>query len=99
MTGRIELQLKLYPALPQDWQRRVRCNPRTWDDTVMCIDLGNCEKVLSDALNGVAWKDDKQLRRIVLERAEPDGVARVEATIIAMAPPASPQADLLGEAA
>ena len=99
LKGRIELGLVLYPQLPQDWQRRARCNPQTWDDTVQCIDLGNCEKVLSDALNGIAWIDDKQLRRIVLERAEPDGVARVEVRITRMAVPASPQGDLLGAAA
>lgn len=35
------------------------------------LDLGNTEKVVSDALNGVAWKDDKQLVRILLEIADP----------------------------
>jgi crossover junction endodeoxyribonuclease RusA len=35
------------------------------------IDLGNAEKVLSDALNGIAWTDDKQLERILLEVADP----------------------------
>jgi crossover junction endodeoxyribonuclease RusA len=49
------------------------------------MDLGNCEKVLSDALNGIAWLDDKQLRRIVLERCEPDDRgARVEIEIDAV---------------
>lgn len=35
------------------------------------LDLGNTEKVLSDALNGIAWTDDKQLERILLEVADP----------------------------
>ena len=35
------------------------------------LDLGNTEKVLSDALNGIAWTDDKQLVRILLEVADP----------------------------
>jgi crossover junction endodeoxyribonuclease RusA len=35
------------------------------------IDLGNCEKIASDALNGVAWIDDKQLVKIVLELGKP----------------------------
>lgn len=72
LGGRIVLRVELYPHRPQDWQRRQRKDPETWDDTVQCIDLGNCEKVLSDALNGVAWDDDSQLRRIVLERMPPD---------------------------
>jgi crossover junction endodeoxyribonuclease RusA len=33
--------------------RSARRDPHTWDDTVQCIDTGNCEKVLSEALNGV----------------------------------------------
>lgn len=34
------------------------------------LDLGNVEKVLSDAFKGVAWNDDVQLHRIVLELCE-----------------------------
>jgi crossover junction endodeoxyribonuclease RusA len=66
------VRIRLYPARPQDWAKRAQRNPDTWDDDVRCIDLGNAEKVLSDALNGIAWIDDKQLRRIELERCEPD---------------------------
>jgi crossover junction endodeoxyribonuclease RusA len=99
IEGRIAIALQLYPQRPQDWVKRARRDPLTWDDDVRCIDLGNCEKVLSDALNGVAWVDDKQHRRILLERMEPDGEARVVVTIEALALPASPQADLLALAA
>lgn len=81
LQGRVSLHVKLFPQRPQDWARRAAKNPDGWDDDVRCIDLGNCEKVLSDALNGIAWNDDKQLRRIVLERCEPDGEARLEVTI------------------
>lgn len=88
IEGRVALTVRLFPHLPKDWQRRARKDPETWDDTVQCIDLGNCEKVLSDALNGVAWLDDKQHRRIVLERMPPDdGGARLEVEIEALAPP------------
>lgn len=72
LAGRVSLSIKLYPNLPQDWAKRARKDPYFWDDTVQCIDLGNCEKVLCDALNGIAWHDDKQLRHIVLERMVPD---------------------------
>lgn len=82
LDGRVTLLVRLYPERPQDWAKRARQQPDSWDDTVRCIDLGNCEKVLSDALNGIAWVDDKQLRRIVLERCEPDEQgARVEVEI------------------
>ena len=81
-AGRVHLTIRLYPHRPQDWAKRARKDPYTWDDTVQCIDLGNCEKVLSDALNGVAWVDDKKHRRILQERCEPDEKgARVEVEI------------------
>lgn len=95
IAGRVALTVRLFPHLPKDWQRRQRKDPETWDDTVQCIDLGNCEKVLSDALNGVAWRDDSQHRRIVLERMPPDERgARVEIEIASLAP-ASAQPELL----
>lgn len=85
LTGRVAVTLRLYPQRPQDWAKRARKNPDAWDDDVRCIDLGNAEKVLSDALNGIAWVDDKQLRRIELVRCEPDEHgARVEVTIEAL---------------
>lgn len=96
---RVALHLQLYPARPLNWARRARKDPAGWDDEVRCIDLGNCEKVVSDALNGVAWVDDRQHRRIVLERMEPDGEARVVVTIEPLARALLPQLDLLGEAA
>lgn len=72
LDGRVALRVDLFPERPADWAKRAQKNPDAWDDDVRCIDLGNCEKVLSDALNGIAWIDDKQLRRIYLERQEPD---------------------------
>lgn len=96
LQGRIALHVQLYPQRPQDWARRAKREPLTWDDDVRCIDLGNAEKVLSDALNGVAWLDDKQHRRILLERMEPDdGGARMVVRIEQLALPAGPQASLL----
>jgi crossover junction endodeoxyribonuclease RusA len=45
-------------------------------------DLGNCEKVLSDALQAAGLiPDDNQLHRIVLERLPVDGDGRVEITL------------------
>jgi crossover junction endodeoxyribonuclease RusA len=99
LLGRISLQVQLYPPRPQDWARRARRNPLAWDDDVRCIDLGNAEKVLSDALNGIAWLDDKQHRRILLERMEPDGDARVVVRIQELALAQSLHGDLLGAAA
>lgn len=82
LDGRVELTLRLYPQRPQDWAKRAQRDPDTWDDDVRCIDLGNCEKVLEDALNGIAWVDDSQIRETHKFRCEPDEHgARVEVTI------------------
>jgi crossover junction endodeoxyribonuclease RusA len=96
IEGRVELRVQLYPQRPQDWQTRQRKHGAAWDDTVRCIDLDNANKVLLDALKGVAIVDDAWVRRIVAERMEPDaGDARVVVTITALATE-QPQADLLG---
>jgi crossover junction endodeoxyribonuclease RusA len=72
LVGRLVLEVDLYPHRPLDWAKRARIDPVYWADTVQCIDLGNCEKVLSDALNGSVFVDDGQLHRIVLQRMDPD---------------------------
>ena len=85
IVGRVALDIRLYPKRPQDWAKRVKKSPLTWDDDVMCIDLDNANKVLFDALKGVAIDDDKWVRRLTAERMEPDGEARVVVTIRALA--------------
>lgn len=88
ITGRIALTVRMYPQRPQDWAKRAAKNPDSWDDDVRSIDLDNALKVLLDALKGVAFDDDKWVRRIDAERCEPDGEARVEVTIVAITTPA-----------
>lgn len=95
-SGRIQLEAQLYPHRPLDWERRVRKFGATWDDSVQCIDLGNAEKVMSDALQGIVFADDCMYRRIVLDRMEPDEKGeRLVVRITPLALPASPQATLL----
>ena len=74
LSGRIRLHAELFPHRPLDWQRRMRKLGELWDDSVQCIDLGNAEKVMSDALQGVVIADDCMFRRIVLDRMEPDAL-------------------------
>lgn len=98
ITGRVHIDVKLYPARPLDWQKRMRKEGAAWDDTVRCIDIDNANKVLLDALKDVAIEDDRWVRRLTSERMEPDGEARVVVTITAM-PVAQPQASLLEQEA
>lgn len=81
IIGRVALDIKLYPHRPLDYAKRMKAHGAAWDDTVQCIDLGNAEKVLSDALKDVVMEDDKWIRRITSERMEPDGEARLVVTI------------------
>jgi crossover junction endodeoxyribonuclease RusA len=70
-AGRIELAYSLHPKLPQDWRQRARKDPNGWEDTVMCMDLDNANKVLLDALKGVVFEDDKWVRKITAQRGQP----------------------------
>ncbi len=95
IIGRVQLDIRLYPHRPLDWQKRQRQAGAAWDDSVQCIDLGNAEKVLSDALKDLVMEDDKWIRRIVSERMEPDALpARVVVTVTAL-PTVVPQLGLL----
>lgn len=86
VAGRVEIAVALYPHRPLDWQKRQRQHGAAWDDTVQCIDIDNANKVLLDALKGVAIDDDKWVRRLVAERMEPDAEgSRVVVTIKPMA--------------
>jgi crossover junction endodeoxyribonuclease RusA len=95
ITGRVQVDIKLFPHRPLDWQKRQRQLGAAWDDTVQCIDLDNARKVLYDSLKGVAMDDDKWVRRETGERMEPDAnPARVVVTITAI-PTTQPQMALV----
>lgn len=94
IAGRVHIDVQLYPKRPLDWQKRMRAAGAAWDDTVMCIDIDNANKVLLDSLKDVAIDDDKWVRRLTAERMEPDGEARVVVTITEMAT-AQPQMALV----
>lgn len=81
LAGPIEVTLELYPHLPKDWAKRAKDDPEWWDLTVQCIDLDNARKVLWDALKGVAFTDDRMIRKDPGEIMVPDGEARVVVTI------------------
>jgi crossover junction endodeoxyribonuclease RusA len=81
-AGPVAIHIELYPHRPQDWEKRARKDPATWDLDVRCIDLDNARKVLYDALKGILFLDDKLVRRDSGEIMEPDGEgARLICTI------------------
>lgn len=95
ITGRVQVEIWLYPNRPQDWQKRQRQHGALWDDTVRVIDLDNANKVLLDALKDVAMEDDRFVRRLTSQRMEPDDKpARVIVRITAIDVP-KPQQELI----
>lgn len=94
IAGRVRVDIQLYPQRPQDWARRVQRDPLTWDDGVRCIDLDNANKVLLDALKGVALEDDRWVRELHAVRMEPDGEARVLVVITELTTAGGQQAAL-----
>ena len=83
--GRVSVEIELYPHRPQDWAKRSKKDPAAWDDDVMCLDLDNANKVLFDAIKGLAIEDDKWVREIHSRRMEPDGMGRVVLRITSLA--------------
>jgi crossover junction endodeoxyribonuclease RusA len=82
ITGRVRVDIELYPHRPQDWAKRARKDPDGWADTVQCLDLDNARKVLNDALKGIAFEDDKWIKADGGQVCEPDEHgARVVVTI------------------
>ena len=71
--GRVAMHLKAYPHRPLDHEKRKRKDPLYWADTVRRMDLGNHRKTLEDALNGIAYLDDKCIWMDGGEIMEPDG--------------------------
>lgn len=72
IVGRVLVTYSLFPNRPQDWARRAKKDPLGWADTVQCIDLGNAEKVMSDALNGTVIEDDRWIWKLIGDKNEPD---------------------------
>lgn len=99
LDARVAMHLQLYPHRPQDWQTRQRKLGALWDDSVQCIDLGNAEKVLTDALQGVVVTDDRWFWRFTKERMEPDAAGERVVVRITTLAAAQPQASLIAEAA
>ena len=71
LLGYVRVRMYLTPQCPKDVADRARKNPTMWALKVQSLDVGNVEKVVSDALNGIAWADDRQVDDLRVIRAEP----------------------------
>ena len=67
----VSVELILRPVRPKDAAKRERLLGAHWWHDVRRIDLGNCEKVAGDALQGIAYENDRQIVRLHMEVGEP----------------------------
>lgn len=79
LAGPVAVVMVLRPPEPKDAAKRAKKDP-FWILGVRRIDLDNCLKVALDALQGVAYSDDRQITdlRIRLGTPVPEGGMSIE---------------------
>lgn len=82
LTGTVELNIEAVFAVPRSWSTKLRQAALAGEvEFTGKPDRDNIEKLVMDALNGVAWVDDCQVNRgepVVRRYGEPE---RVEVTV------------------
>lgn len=61
LDGCVHVEMTYHPKRPKTWK----------GGPVRSFDLDNCMKVAIDALNGVAWHDDKQITFLSIAKGQP----------------------------
>lgn len=81
LTGPVELKITAYMPVPQSWpiSKKGKALAEMIRPTVKS-DFDNIAKAVSDALNGVAWDDDKQVVEAYISKKY-GAVPRVEVEI------------------
>ena len=65
LAGPISLRLSIVLQTPSSWSKKRRA-ALNW--AVVAPDLDNSTKALMDGLNGIAWHDDRQVVKLVVEK-------------------------------
>lgn len=71
LTCPVSVSMTLHPPIPKDWKTRERKQPRYWPLSVRRLDLDNSQKVVLDALQGIAYENDKQITAISITLGVP----------------------------
>lgn len=80
LTGPVELILRAYLPVPESWPKSKKAKALAGIITpTVKSDYDNIAKSVTDALNGVAWVDDKQIIEAHIYKIY--GVPRVEVEI------------------
>jgi crossover junction endodeoxyribonuclease RusA len=70
LEGCVSVRLELHPVMPQDAARRAKRDSR-WGLSVRRIDLDNAQKVALDALQGIAYHNDRQITHLTIRLGAP----------------------------
>lgn len=68
--GCVRVDIKFHPERPKDWEKRAKKDPQ-WGLGVRRVDLDNALKVALDAMQGVAYEDDRQITDIRIRLRQP----------------------------
>lgn len=68
--GCVRVDILFHPERPKDWAKREKKNPQ-WGLSVRRVDLDNALKVALDAMQGVAYEDDRQITDIRIRLRQP----------------------------
>ena len=69
LTGPVRMAVYIWIEPPASWSKAKRADAmatRRW--VAVKPDVDNVLKLVGDALNGVAWADDKQIASVVIEK-------------------------------
>ena len=70
LTGPISVEMVLHPPAPKDWEKRQKEDIQ-WALKVRRIDLDNAQKVVLDALQGIAYENDNQITSLSITLGQP----------------------------
>lgn len=69
LDGPVALSMTINVAVPASWPKKRRAH--ALDGTLRPIgkpDVDNCCKLVADALNGIAWRDDSQIVALTVHK-------------------------------
>jgi Holliday junction resolvase RusA-like endonuclease len=60
-TGPVSVSILAYLGIPKSWPKKRIADPDTWGRPTKKPDADNLLKLVTDALNGIGYKDDSQI--------------------------------------
>lgn len=79
LEGSIKAKIFVYYKIPKSYtKKRVELIRKGKEHPCKTPDIDNCIKIILDALNGVAYRDDKQIVEVTAIKKWTEGTERIE---------------------